>query len=225
MVWVGTLALADENALGPLSQSQTSPEQTGASQETEQPAANESNLQELERAESVPVDERTLDAGSVVRPSSHLFGDWLGRLPAWQESGFSPTLSWVSNIAGNPVGGREQGFTECENLGLDMQFDLNKLMDVNDTRFHIAMSQRSGVSLTNQYIGNFFSTQPVFGGETYKLINVDLQRYFFDRTVDVRLGRIGAADDFLVSPYFWFFMSNGIDGSPAGIYTQCAGHG
>jgi porin len=192
-------------------------------QQTTRPATNESNLQVLERAESVPVDERTLDAGTVILPADHLFGDWFGRLPAWQESGFTPTLSWVSNIAGNPVGGREQGFTECENLGLDMGFDLEKLMGVSDTRFHVSMSQRSGTSLTNQYIGNFFSTQQVFGGETYKLINVDVQRYFFDRTVDVRLGRIGAADDFLVSPYFWFFMSNGIDGSPAGIYTNAPG--
>jgi porin len=37
------------------------------------------------------------------------------------------------------------------------------------------------------------------------------------------LGRIGAADDFLVSPYFWYFMSNGIDGSPASIYTNAPG--
>jgi porin len=216
-------ALAQDDAVGQSAQSQLPPVQGAAPQQNEQPAANATNLRDAEQSASVPVSERTLEGGTVILPADHLFGDWNGRLPAWQESGFTPSLTWISNIAGNPVGGGEQGFTECENLGLDLSFDLEKLVGVCDTKFHVSMSQRSGTSLTNDYIGNFFSTQQVFGGETYKLINFDVQRYFFDRTVDVRLGRIGAADDFLVSPYFWYFMSNGIDGSPASIYTNAPG--
>ena len=57
-----------------------------------------------------------------------------------------------------------------------------------------------------------------------RLVNVEVQRYFCDRTVDVKLGRIAAADDFLVSPYFWYFMSGGIDGQSCRDLHQRAGH-
>jgi porin len=180
------------------------------------------NAQQGESSGSVPVNERSFQEGTVILPADHLFGDWYGRLPAWEESGFKPTLTWVSNLAGNPVGGQEQGFTECENLGLDLSFDLEKCQGICDTYFHVSMSQRSGTSLTNDYIGNVFSTQQVFGGETFKLVNIDLQRYFCDRKVDVKLGRIASGDDFIVSPYFWFFMSGGINGQ-AGISMDAPG--
>ena len=183
---------------------------------------NPTNAQQGEPSGGVPVNERSFQEGTVILPADHLFGDWFGRLPAWEANGFKPTLTWVTNFAGNPVGGRDQGFTECENLGLDLLFDLEKRRGICDTYFHVSMSQRSGESLTNEYIGNVFSTQQVFGGETFKLVNVDVQRYFCDRNVDVKLGRIAAADDFLVSPYFWDFMSGGINGQ-AGISINAPG--
>lgn len=182
-----------------------------------------SNAQQGEPPGGVPVNERAFSGGTVILPSAHLFGDWFGRLPEWKDSGFSPNLTWLTNFGGNPVGGRAQGFTECENLGLDLLFDLEKCRGICDTNFHVSLSQRSGESLTNEYIGNVFSTQQVFGGETFRLVNVDLQRYFFDRTVDVKLGRIAAADDFLVSPYFWYFMSGGINGNPASVNINAPG--
>ena len=193
-----------------------------APQEVGQQDTNQINQRDGEPPGDVPVNERTFQEGTVILPAPHLLGDWLGRLPAWQESGFKPTLSWVSDFAGNPVGGREQGFTECENLGLDLMFDLEKCQGICDTYFHVSMSQRSGTSLTNDYIGNVFSTQEVFGGETFKLVDVEVQRYFCDRAVDVKLGRIAAGDDFLVSPFFWAFVSGGIDGPP-GIYREAPG--
>lgn len=84
------------------------------------------------------------------------------------------------------------------------------------------MSQRSGNSLTNEYIGSVFSVQQIFGGETYKLVNVDVQRYFCDRAVDVKLGRIAAGDDFFVSPFYWGFVSGEYNG-PASIYLNAPG--
>jgi porin len=190
-------------------------------QDQPQPTAP-ANAQGGLSAPSVPVNERTFEAGTAILPADRLLGDWSGRLPAWEASGFKPSLTWVSDLAGNPVGGRDQGFTECENLGLDLTFDLEKSQGIRDTCFHVSMSQRSGASLSNEYIGNVFSVQEVSGGETFKLVNVELQRYFCDRAVDVKIGRIAAGDDFLVSPFFWAYMSGGIDGPP-GIYSNAPG--
>ncbi len=192
-------------------------------QEAQQADASLANPYWADPAQSVPVNERSFQEGTVLLPADHLFDDWLGRLPAWEADGFKPTLTWLTNFAGNPVGGRDQGFTECENLGLDLLFDLEKRRGICDTYFHVSMSQRSGESLTNEYIGNVFSTQQVFGGETFRLVNVDLQRSFCDRTIDVKAGRIAVADDFIASPYFWYFMSGGIDGNPASVYSNAPG--
>lgn len=185
-----------------------------AQQSVEYQALNATTSQQGEPSGDVSVNERSFQEGTVILPADHLFGDWFGRLSAWEANGFKPTLTWITNFGGNPVGGRDQGFTECENLGLDLLFDLEKRRGMCDTYFHVSMSQRSGESLTNEYIGNAFQAQQVFGGETFKLVNVDVQKYFCDRTVDVKLGRIAAGDDFLVSPFFWGFMSGGINGQP-----------
>jgi porin len=181
------------------------------------------NAQQVEPSRDVPVSERTLQSGTVILPADHFFGDWCGHLPAWEDSGFKPSLNWLTNLAGNPVGGREQGITECEDLGLDLSFDLEKRHGICDTYFHVSTSQRSGTSLTNDYIGNVFSTQQEFGGETFRLVDVDLRRYFCEHAVEVRLGRIVTTEDFMVSPYFWYFMSGGINGNPASVGINAPG--
>jgi hypothetical protein len=49
-----------------------------------------------------------------------------------------------------------------------------------------------------------------------------LQKLFDDR-VELRLGRIGAGDDFLVCQYDYLFMQNGFDGNPVGIFFNSPG--
>ena len=88
--------------------------------------ANRTDSQDNEPTRDVPVNERSFGEGTVALSADHLFGTWFGRLPTWEESGFKPTLTWLTNFGGNPVGGRSQGFTECDNLGLDLLFDLEK---------------------------------------------------------------------------------------------------
>jgi carbohydrate-selective porin OprB len=44
-----------------------------------------------------------------------------------EDDGITPSLTFVSDLAGNPVGGKRRGFTEAENLGLNVNFDLDKL--------------------------------------------------------------------------------------------------
>jgi porin len=101
--------------------------------------------------------------------------------------------------------------------------DLNKIAGVPDAQFHVSMSQRSGTSLSNEYIGNAFNVQQVYGGETFKLIDMEYIQRFYDNHLSFHLGRIAAGDDFLSSPYYWFFMSNGIDGNPVGIFKNAPG--
>jgi len=159
----------------------------------------------------------------LILPQEHLFGDWDGLRSKLENEGFVPTLSFVTNIAGNPIGGKDQGVTHADNFGLDMLFNLDKLVGLNGGSFLVSVSQRSGSSLSQEYIGNVFTVQQVFGGQTFHLIDVAYQQELLNERVELSLGRIATGDDFLVSPYNYLFMQNGFDGNPVGIFFNSPG--
>ena len=53
-------------------------------------------------------------------------GDWYGLRPNLEDRGFTPTLTFVSDVAGNVTGGKNQGVSEADNLALNLLFDLEK---------------------------------------------------------------------------------------------------
>jgi porin len=159
----------------------------------------------------------------LVLPREHLLGDWGGTRTWLEDHGVTPTFSFVTDSLGNPTGGKDQGFTTANNLGLDLNFDLEKLGLVDGGSFLISMSYRFGGNLSANYIGNVFTTQQVFGGETFHLINVAYLQKLFDDRLEFRLGRIAAGDDFLVSPYDYVFVQNAFDGNPVGIFFNSPG--
>ena len=155
--------------------------------------------------------------------SDHLLGTWDDLRPALEHDGFRPSLTFVSDLAGNPVGGVHKGFTEADNLGFALYVDLERLWGLQGARLDLSMNQRSGSSLSHSYIENVFNVQEVFGGSTYRLVNLDYEQSLCDHRFDVRVGRIAAGDEFLSSPYYWLFVQNGIDGNPNGIFFNAPG--
>ncbi len=159
----------------------------------------------------------------LLLPRDHLLGDWGGLRPKLDDYGISPTVTYVADFAGNPVGGNSQGFTYSDNIGLDLLFDLEKSIGLEGGSFLVSMSQRNGESLSSTHVGNVFTIQQNYGGQTFHLIDVAyLQKLLGDR-FEVRLGRIATGDDFLVSPYNYLFMQNGFDGNPVGIFFNSPG--
>ena len=154
----------------------------------------------------------------LVLQQGHLFGDWAGARPWLEERGITPTVTFVMDALGNPTGGMQQGFRQASNLGVDLHFDLQKLVGLDGGSFLISFSERFGSSLSREDIGNVFTVQQVFGGQTYRLIDVAYQQQLFDDRVELRVGRIAAGDDFLVSPFNYVFVQNSFDGNPVGIF-------
>jgi porin len=159
----------------------------------------------------------------LILPRDHLLEDWYGTRTWLEDHGITPTLTFVTDSLGNPTGGREQGFTTANNVGLDLNFDLEKLAHLEGASFLLSMSYRFGGSLSANYIHNVFTVQQVFGGETFHLINVAYLQKLLDDRVEFRLGRIATGDDFLVSPYNYVFIQNGFDGNPVGIFFNSPG--
>jgi carbohydrate-selective porin OprB len=146
----------------------------------------------------------------LILPREHLLGDWFTARTWLEDHGITPTLTFVTDSLGNPSGGNDQGFTTANNVGLDLNFDLGKLGIVEGESFLLSMSYRFGGSLSANYIHNVFTVQQVFGGETFHFINMAYFQKLFDDRVELRIGRIGTGDDFLVSPYNYVFVQNGL---------------
>jgi porin len=159
----------------------------------------------------------------LTLPPNHLLGDWAGLLPKLEDWGITPTLTYESDIAGNPSGGKSQGVAYADNIGLGLLFDLDQLVGLDGGSFLVSMSQRDGDSLSQKRVGNVFTIQQVYGGETFHLIDLAYLQKLFDDRVELRLGRIGAGDDFLVCQYDYLFMQNGFDGNPVGIFFNSPG--
>jgi len=159
----------------------------------------------------------------LVLPQAHLLGDWGGSRTWLEARGITPTVTFVMDALGNPTGGMQQGFRQASNLNVDLRFDLDKLLRLSGAAFEISFSERFGSSLSKEDIGNVFTTQQVFGGQTYRLVNVAYSQRLFDDRLELRVGRIAAGDDFLVSPYDYVFVQNGFDGNPVGIFFNAPG--
>jgi porin len=159
----------------------------------------------------------------LILTSQHLAGDWFAIRTALENRGITPTLTFVSDALGNPSGGLQHGFRAANNLGLDLGFDLGKLLRLNGGWFEISLSQRFGSSLSEKDIGNVFTVQQVFGGETFRVVDVAYQQKLLDARVEFRVGRIAAGDDFLVSPYNYAFVQNAFDGNPVSVFLNAPG--
>ncbi|RPJ27094.1 MAG: hypothetical protein EHM35_14425, partial [Planctomycetaceae bacterium] len=63
-------------------------------------------------------------------------------------------------------------------------------------------------------IGNTFTVSQIFGGETVWLYALALEwPSLLDDRLDIRVGRIGAGDDFLTSPLYSAFVNFAFDGN------------
>ena len=83
----------------------------------------------------------------LVLPREHLLGDWYRKRTWLEDHGITPTLTFVTDSLSNPTGGREQGFTTANNVGLDLNFDLEKLGVVQGGSVLLSVSYRFGGSL------------------------------------------------------------------------------
>ena len=147
----------------------------------------------------------------------HTTDKWMGQRSTLASWGILPTLTYVSNVLGNPVGGQHKKVAYDDNIGLDLHVDLEQLAGLHDLVFHVSGSMRSGRSLSAVALGNTFPVSNLFGGETIRFYALYLEQSFLEDTVSVMLGRFGVGDEFLTSPLYSVFLNNAIDGNPISV--------
>jgi porin len=159
----------------------------------------------------------------LVLPGDHLLGDWGGLRSKLEESGIIARWFLITDVAGNPSGGRDQGATQASSTELSLFFDLNRIAGLKGGSVFASFSQRWGHRLSSEYVGNVFSEQQIYGFETFRVIDVSYQQKLFKDRVELRLGRFAQTDNFLDSPYNYGFMSNAFCGNPFGILLDAPG--
>jgi porin len=148
----------------------------------------------------------------------YMTGDWGGLRTKLENEGFHLRAHYLSETAGNPLGGLEQGTQYAQQIDFGVDLDLEKLVDLKGGKIHITFTDRAGRSLAADDIGNIISVQEIFGGgQNFRLAELSYEQSLFDGHVDAKVGWIHATDDFATSPIYCYFQNNGFCGQPAGI--------
>ncbi len=153
-----------------------------------------------------------------IKEFEHASGNWMGYRDELDDRGVEFSITYTSNIAGNPVGGKVPGgFTYCDNFALGCLLETEKLFGWHGGYLMMSVLQRDGNSLSRENIKNQFTVQQVYGGQTFHWYELSYQQDCCQDHLSLKTGRIAAGDDFAVSPLYWLYMNNGIDGNPQSI--------
>ena len=144
-------------------------------------------------------------------------GDFWGLRNMIDDSGLEASASYTNNIAGNPVGGKSQGFAYADNFSVGLQFDFEKLLGWHGLSLVVSALDRNGSNLSARNIGNQFTVQQVYGTQTTVFYALALEQLLLEDKLSIKIGRFTTGDDFASSPLYWLYMNNGIDGNPQAL--------
>jgi porin len=179
--------------------------QPSARVEAVQAAHHYSILQEFWRAFGVDLGQQ------------YMTGSWGGLRDRLANAGLTATMTYTTDLLGNPIGGRQHGFRYTGEFGIDLVFDLEKGLGWKGLLLDVSGVWRSGSNLSARDIGNTFNASNIFGGETVRLYAIALEQSLFDDRLDIRVGRFGAGDEFMSSPLYANFVNAAFNINPGSI--------
>lgn len=121
----------------------------------------------------------------------------------------SGSFTW--DLQGNPIGGKKQGFAQAASWSLAATVDLNHYLGWKETTLNGSMYYRSGVNLSHRYIDNIFWAAQVYGGETWWINELYIEKEFCNQRLVVEIGRINIGGTFGFSPLYLNYVNSGIN--------------
>ncbi|MEE3625278.1 carbohydrate porin [Nitrospirillum sp. BR 11752] len=161
-------------------------------------------------------------AGAAETPDAPALGDRLAN------AGLSLALDYTGEAAANPSGGLRQGSAYAGQVHAGVDADLERILGLDATVLHAALTQRHGRNLAADAIGNNTSVQEVYGLQNLHLLTLTLEKKLLDGRVDMEAGRMVANASFLNGPLYCHFQTNAICGNPVFVnhvsnYTSAPG--
>ncbi|MCB1106803.1 MAG: carbohydrate porin [Chlamydiia bacterium] len=149
---------------------------------------------------------------------SYLTGNWNGGRSKLANDGVTIGTSYVSDILGNPIGGKARGFAFAGSFGLDINIDIGKHTALKGLYLYTSVVGRTGTNLSADKIGNQYPVAQVYGGQNVRLNELYLKQVLFNEWLLMKGGRLNAGNDFLQSELYYKFVNNGFDGNPISVF-------
>jgi porin len=129
-----------------------------------------------------------LDNGDNVRSTLDKYGISLG-------------LQSTDEVFGNPNGGRAQGATFDGQTALGLGIDLEKAIDLKGGIFNVGAFQNYGHGISASNVDNLSLVSNIEALSSARLYELWYQQSFVSGAVDVRLGQLGADEEFMITSY------------------------
>ena len=145
--------------------------------------------------------------------------DWAGFRNELNKLGIMPTVSYTSQLMGNPSGGQSRGFTYAGTLQGSIFWDLNKLLHIPGLSFNVGGAWSTGKNLSADYVGNIFTIQSAYtapgnGSNNLTLGEIYLQQQLFNSSLMITAGRLAPQSTFAVMPVLNQYINGGINPVP-----------
>jgi len=126
--------------------------------------------------------------------------------------GIVTVASYTAQLMGNPIGGRQQGFTYAGSLDALIAWDLQRLLRVPGLSFTISANWSTGKGLSFEDIDNIWNVQSAFTGPVQvSLQQMYLEQQFLDGNLSIAAGRLAAANTFATLPVFYNYLNSAIN--------------
>lgn len=163
------------------------------------------------QAPSAPLLQQWLDGPYAT-------GNWGGLRDRLTSAGVTFSGSYTSDLLGNPVGGRSQGFANFQWLELKLAFDLEKLAGWSGGQFVISALSVAGQDLSAAYVGNFFTaSQLQTPMNTFVLYDLYFQQRLLDDRFRIKVGRYSAGEEVGRLSILGVYVNGADDSHPSGL--------
>lgn len=148
------------------------------------------------------------DAQPIPPPPAgggNLLGDLGGLRPALDAAGVSFGLQDASEVFGNPDGGRRRGIALDGQVALGLGVDLGKAIGLEGGILDLSALANYGHGFSASKIDNLNLVSSIEALRSAWLYELWYQQAFLGGAVDVRLGQLGADQEFAITQYGnWF---------------------
>lgn len=134
--------------------------------------------------------------------------------------GITPFVAYYAVFQGNPVGGIQQrtAYSQLLLFGTTLNFD--KLLGIPGGSLLVSGAEVAGKNLSDD-IGNINTVSEAFVTPvTVLFYELYWKQMLFDDKLELRLGRMTAADQFASVPAFGLQVSGGINGNPTSLFVN-----
>lgn len=157
----------------------------------------------------------------TITENEQASGNWFGQRDFLTEHGINFSLTYTSDIAGNPVGGiHPGGCTYADVFALASLLETEKLFGWHGGYFTISVMELNGQNLSRQNVGNLFWVQETYAVETIHFNEFSYEQKFLDERASLKFGRIIAGNEFDISPLDFLYMNAAINGNPAALWVN-----